>query len=333
MNRKARRSYGVWGGLLGASLVLLAGCALFNITPVARITVSVTSGNSPLTVTFDGSGSTDADGIIAGYLWDFGDGATDDGDVVTHTFTATTQTTYTVTLTVTDDSGAKAEVTQTIEVLPPSTATGETDGTLQAVIEASALVGLTPLTVTFDAGESTAGDSAIIEYDWNFGDDETAIGETVTHTFEPESTSEFTVTLFVWTADGSLSTAQIDIIVIVPEGETGEEDPVADLAADDPDRIHYSTSKPNTPSLFEVTLDPGGSYADAGHQLLYFVWEFGDGTTLVEDEDVEVTHVYELYSLSHTYVARLTVYDDQGLEGSDTANITLSDEDAEEEEE
>ena len=335
MKRGTRRALGWWIGLLSLSLVLLAGCALFNVTPIARITVidNQTSGTSPLTVTFDGGDSVDPDGIITGYLWDFGDGDTDDEEIVSHTFTTTgATTTYTVTLTVTDDSGGTAEVSQTIEVLPGSATTDGTGG-LTAVISASALVGLTPLTVTFDGTESTGGESSITEYDWNFGDDETAIGSKVTHTFEPEATGEFTVTLFVWTADGSLVTAQIDIIVIVPEGETGDEDPVADLEAGDPDRIYYSDSKPTTPTLFEVTFDPRGSYADAGHQLEYYVWDFGDGTTVVEDDDVEVTHIYELYSITHTYVARLTVYDDQGLEGSDTANITLSDENAEEEEE
>ncbi len=55
------------------------------------------------TYTFDASGSTDLDGRIVEYRWEFGDGTTASGQVVTHTFTPGV---YDVTLVVTDDSGA-----------------------------------------------------------------------------------------------------------------------------------------------------------------------------------------------------------------------------------
>ena len=56
------------------------------------------------TVTFDASDSTDPDGTIDLYEWDFGDGSTGEGEIVTHTYT--TADTYTVTLTVTDNDGS-----------------------------------------------------------------------------------------------------------------------------------------------------------------------------------------------------------------------------------
>ncbi len=54
-------------------------------------------------ITFDGSGSTDPEGNIASYAWDFGDGISGTGITVTHAYS--TAGTYTVTLTVTDDGG------------------------------------------------------------------------------------------------------------------------------------------------------------------------------------------------------------------------------------
>ncbi|MGO4843805.1 PKD domain-containing protein, partial [Rhizobiaceae sp. 2RAB30] len=53
------------------------------------------------TVTFDGRRSTDPDGSITRYHWDFRDGAAAEGDVVTHAFDKPGR--YTVELTVADD--------------------------------------------------------------------------------------------------------------------------------------------------------------------------------------------------------------------------------------
>jgi len=56
-------------------------------------------------VTFDASASSDPDGSIVSYEWDFGDGSTDSGETVTHKYSE--QRDYTVILTVTDNDGAK----------------------------------------------------------------------------------------------------------------------------------------------------------------------------------------------------------------------------------
>ena len=62
------------------------------------------SGNAGQPIVFDGSGSYDPDGTIVSYTWDFGDGYTGSGKIVTHAYS--TGGTYTVTLIVTDDDGA-----------------------------------------------------------------------------------------------------------------------------------------------------------------------------------------------------------------------------------
>ena len=61
------------------------------------------------TVAFDGSASRDLDGKIKLYHWDFGDGATLEGDKVEHVFDK--PGTYKVTLTVTDDQGSTCSAT------------------------------------------------------------------------------------------------------------------------------------------------------------------------------------------------------------------------------
>jgi PKD repeat protein len=73
------------------------------------------SGDAPLTVTFDGSGSTDPDGTISSWSWAFGDGATGTGAVTSHVYT-TPGLTHTATLTVRDNGGAPGTSSRTIVV-------------------------------------------------------------------------------------------------------------------------------------------------------------------------------------------------------------------------
>ena len=90
-----------------------------NIPPVAK----AGSDRSALIgeeISFDGSASTDADGTIASYSWDFGDGNTAAGVTASHIYGDVGD--YTVTLTVTDDDGDSGVDTLTVNVseeLPP----------------------------------------------------------------------------------------------------------------------------------------------------------------------------------------------------------------------
>ncbi|ALC92881.1 serine protease [Bacillus sp. FJAT-18017] len=84
-----------------------------NKAPIAVIRGDATAKQKKAT-TFDGSGSSDPDGKIVKYEWNFGDGSTGSGATVQHKFNA--RGTYTVTLTVTDDKGATNSTTHTIKV-------------------------------------------------------------------------------------------------------------------------------------------------------------------------------------------------------------------------
>jgi PKD repeat protein len=79
-----------------------------------------------LACTFDGSGSSDPDGSVVSYAWDFGDGTTATGATPDHTYPAAGG--YPVTLVVTDNSGGTGSITQTVTVTaapppPPATVT------------------------------------------------------------------------------------------------------------------------------------------------------------------------------------------------------------------
>jgi PKD repeat protein len=102
-----------------------------NAPPVADAEPAVRSGRAPLDVTFQTTGSSDPDGTIASYAWDFGDGTTGAGAEPTHTYTAGGR--YFPTLTVTDDGGASSTLVEEILVdLPaaPVVHTGGAEGTV-----------------------------------------------------------------------------------------------------------------------------------------------------------------------------------------------------------
>ncbi len=98
-----------------------------NEEPVAKFLVEA----SELVVSFDASASSDADGQIDSYEWEFGDGESATGSTAEHTYAAAG--TYSVTLTVTDDDGAQGSVSQDVTISdagePVATTVVERDAT------------------------------------------------------------------------------------------------------------------------------------------------------------------------------------------------------------
>ena len=99
-------------------LVLEPATTSDNRPPIADFGSYPASGIAPLTVNFDGSGSYDPDGEIMSYDWDFGDGTTDMGETVSHTFID--PGVYTVKLTVTDNLSAVDSVVITVLASEPT---------------------------------------------------------------------------------------------------------------------------------------------------------------------------------------------------------------------
>jgi PKD repeat protein len=84
-----------------------------NVTPTAAFTSSC----SDLTCDFT-DGSTDEDGTVVAWSWDFGDGSGSAVQSPGHTYAAAGD--YTVTLTVTDDDGDTGATTATVSVAEPA---------------------------------------------------------------------------------------------------------------------------------------------------------------------------------------------------------------------
>jgi PKD repeat protein len=87
-------------GAKGIAWTIVIAPSTGNVAPVATFSSTCTL----LACDFDGSASSDADGTIVSYDWDFGDGTTASGPTASHEYAASGS--YTVALTVTDDGGA-----------------------------------------------------------------------------------------------------------------------------------------------------------------------------------------------------------------------------------
>lgn len=109
---------------------------------------SISATCSGQVCTFDGSHSSDPDGTVVGYHWDFGDGATTTGVDAQHGYA--TAGTYPVTLTVTDDDGAPASTTTDV-VIEGGTSPIDHRGSTGKVTNATSIV--TPIPSATQVGD------------------------------------------------------------------------------------------------------------------------------------------------------------------------------------
>jgi len=209
------------------SIEVLGSPVSGNNAPTARFTATPTYGNSPLTVQFDAALSTDADGSIELYSWDFGDNSTGAGEVLSHTFTALGTSNFTVRLTVTDNQGATATTTTVITVLVPEVVA--TDGpTASFTVADPVLIFDSPnpstsptlYEVTFNPSASTAaaGGYHIELYLWKFGDGKELTVTTdanVTHIYELQAQSHTFVVILTVIDEQALEHSAVRNVTLV----------------------------------------------------------------------------------------------------------------------
>ena len=111
-----RRALLVLAAVIVVAGTLISGCLTKteNRAPTAVFSASSNAVNAGQQVIFDAGNSTDRDGKIIRYNWDFGDSAQDMGVSVIHGYSSGGN--YTVTLTVTDNEGKKDRANMTVHV-------------------------------------------------------------------------------------------------------------------------------------------------------------------------------------------------------------------------
>ena len=213
-----------------------------NGAPNVPPTAAFTSTANNLIVAFDGTGSTDSDGTIASYAWNFGDGSTGTGAKPSHTYA--TGNTYNVTLTVTDNSGATGTITQPITV-----------SAANILPTASFTATSVNFTATFNASGSKDTDGTIVSYAWNFGDNTTGSGVNPSHTYAAGNT--YLVTLTVTDNRGGTGTMQQSVTV-----------------SNAPPSAAFTSSAAGLTASFN-----GGGSTDSDGTIASYAWNFGDGST------------------------------------------------------
>ncbi len=158
-------------------------------------------------VTLDASKSTDPDGVIEFYRWNFGDGSSEIlAKRPTHVYN--TIGNYILTLTVIDDNGTSdtENTTVTIAGNPNIEPIAHANGPYTAK---------TTELITLTAVNSSDVDGNLINYTWNFGDGTLGYGEYVMHGYEGEGS--YLVILTVTDDAGGSSSAQTTATVTEPK--------------------------------------------------------------------------------------------------------------------
>ncbi|HUR24902.1 MAG TPA: PKD domain-containing protein [Candidatus Thermoplasmatota archaeon] len=174
------------------------------------------------------------------FHWDFGDGSTAEGRVVTHAYTA--EGNYTVRVTMTTASGASSDASRQVRVrwIPPTV----------RIWEFPAFPGVTLQAQAWDA------DGSIASYDWDLGNGTHVAGRQIAIT----RPGTYNVTITVADDDG-LTAQALRQVVVHPQPPTVFA-VFASSAEGDPWSFTFSAS----------ASDPDGP-------LVAYAWDFGDGST------------------------------------------------------
>ncbi|MDY0297793.1 MAG: S8 family serine peptidase [Acidobacteriota bacterium] len=190
-----------------AAVLAAGGSTPENQPPSAGFTFTTADLNAAFTDT-----SSDSDGTITSWAWDFGDGATSGAQNPEHTYAAAG--TYAVSLTVTDNDGATDTVIHNVTV---ESGTPENQPPSAAFTFATA-----DLNVTF-TDTSSDSDGTIASWAWNFGDGATSNAQNPEHTYAAAGT--YSVNLTVTDNEGATDTVIHDVTV-----SSGGPDPTMHVA-------------------------------------------------------------------------------------------------------
>ncbi len=281
------------------STLMLSGCPGVtggNEDPAAVIKIAATTADAGDELFFDASDSSDSDGSISEYSWNFGDGSSLETDEsVSHAFS--TAGSYTVELIVTDNDGAEDSASVIMTIISPAVL----NTAPVADIQTSSTTVKTGTSLEFDGSGSYDSDGSISSYSWDFGDGNTSsLGPLVSHVYS--SAGSYTAVLTVEDDDGYTDDFEIEITVV---------DNLLPSAS-------FTTSDCSVQIGDAINLDASAS-EDPDGTIVSYDWDFGDGNY---DTGETLSHTY---TAAGGYTVILTVADDAGGTDIEMISITVSD--------
>ncbi|HEY3021382.1 MAG TPA: PKD domain-containing protein, partial [Solirubrobacteraceae bacterium] len=242
-------------------------------------------------VALSAAGSTDPDGTIAEYRWNFGDGTpveTTTTETTSHTYA--TAGTFNAKVTVVDDRGSVADATRSVPVFS-RTPTASFNATPASVAK-GATVAL--------ASTSVDHDGTITQFEWDLGNG-TFVAGTSTATAGP-FTAAGTVTLRLRVTDNGGNVAETTKTVTVTN-----QAPAAALTA--------STTSPANGAT--VSFDASGSHDTDGGTIARYQWDLdGDGT--FETDGGTTPTIARAFARAGALTVRVRVTDNEGATGDAT---------------
>jgi len=216
--------------------------------------------------------SSDPDGTIASWDWDFGDGGSSTSQHPTHQFD---DGSFTVTLTVTDDDGG---VDSFFDFVMVSNILPDADFSYAPSTPSTAdMVSFTDL--------SSDPDGTIASWDWDFGDGGSSTSQHPSYSYDDDGI--YTITLTI-TDDDEGTDVHTDTVTVTNVGPTAD--------------FNYDPIEPSildTVQFTDLSVDTDGT-------IVSWDWDFGDGGSSTEQHPLYNFPVSDQYSIS------LMITDDDG---------------------
>jgi len=264
-----------------------------NSPPSPSFKWAQTSFSPTLKVQFTDT-SSDNEGPIVAWSWNFGDNQTADVQNPEHIYAS--PGTYLVVLTVTDSGGLQASGTIRITVSPP--------GNNPPIANFTFSQQNRKLIVDF-VDTSSDTDGRIITWNWNFGDNSTDTVQNPSHTYLSAGTYQVSLTV---TDNGGKSSSITKNVVVIPL--VNQAPIISNITGT------QTSFKPLVGKFTETSSDPDGF-------ITQWDWNFGDGHTF-STTDPALKNPTNIYLFPGTYRVTLTVTDDGLPDGTNKRTATSS---------